>query len=37
MRTSCIAQGTLINALWSPRWEGVQGRGATCKHVTDSL
>ena len=22
MRTYCIAQGTLLNALWCPKWEG---------------
>ena len=22
MRTCCIAQGTLLNALWWPKWEG---------------
>ena len=28
MRTDCIAQGTLLNALWRPEWEGKpKGRG----------
>ena len=22
MRTDCIAQGTLLSALWGPKWEG---------------
>ena len=22
MRTYCTAQGTLLNALWGPKWEG---------------
>ena len=22
MRTSCVGQGTLLNALWEPEWEG---------------
>ena len=28
MRTSCIAQGTLLSTLWGPKWEGSpKGRG----------
>ena len=28
MRTDCVAQGTLLNALWRPEWEGKpKGRG----------
>ena len=28
MITYCIAQGTLLNALWCPKWEGnPKGRG----------
>ena len=26
VRTYCIAQGTLLNALWSPKWEGSPER-----------
>ena len=24
MRTSCIAQGTLLSALWWPKWEEIK-------------
>ena len=27
MRTYCMAQGTLLSALWWPKWEGMQKRG----------
>ena len=28
MRTCCISQGALLNALWCPKWEGnLNGRG----------
>ena len=27
MRTYCIAQGTLLNALWLPKWEGNPKKG----------
>ena len=23
MRTCCISQGALLNALWCPKWEGI--------------
>ena len=26
MRTYCVAQGTLLNALWGPGWEGSPER-----------
>ena len=37
MRTYCVAQGTLLHALWWPKWEGVQKRGDVCIHTADSL
>ena len=38
MITYCIAQGTLLNALWWPKWEGnPKNRWDICKHKTDSL
>ena len=38
MRTSCIAQGTLLNTLWWPKHgKEVYKRGAMCIHTTDSL
>ena len=30
MRTYHIAQGTLLNALWWPEWEGVHKGGDAC-------
>ena len=27
MRTDCIAQGTLLSALWWPKWEGNPKKG----------
>ena len=31
MRTFCIAQGTLLNVLWWPKWEGnPKKRGYLC-------
>ena len=29
-RIYCIAQGTLLNVMWEPRWEGVWGRWHAC-------
>ena len=43
MRTYSIAQGTLLNALWWPKWEELQKRGEiyiyihTHIHIADSL
>ena len=38
MRTYCIAQGTLLNALWGPKWEGnPKKRGDICIGIADSL
>ena len=37
MRTCCIAQGTQLNALWWPKWEGHVKRGDICVCITDSL
>ena len=36
MRTDCIAEGTLLNALWWPIWKG-NPRGDIRIHVADSL
>ena len=34
MRTCCIAQGTLHNALWGPKWEGnPKKRGYMFMHM----
>ena len=30
-------QGTLLNVLWQPRWEGIWGRIDTCIHMAESL
>ena len=36
MRTDCIAQGTLLSALWGPKWEGnPKKRGYM--YIADSL
>ena len=37
MRTYCVAQGTLLSALWGPKWERIQKRGDICVHRADSL
>ena len=37
MRTYCIAQGTLLNALQGPRWEGNLKKRIIGIHLTDSL
>ena len=37
MRTFCITQGTLLSALWGPKWERIQKRGVTCTHRAGSL
>ena len=29
MRTSCIAQGTLLSALWWPKWEEIKKKQKT--------
>ena len=36
-RTYCIAQGTLSNALWRPKWEGNPKRGDVSICIADSL
>ena len=30
MRNYCITQGTLLSALWGPKWKGNPRRGAVC-------
>ena len=35
MRTYCLAQETLLSALWRPKWEGNPKRGDTCIHIAD--
>ena len=36
MRACCVAQGTLLTALWTPKWEGKpRERGYMC--IADSL
>ena len=37
MRTYHIAHGTLLNALWWPKWEGNPKRGDVCIRMADSL
>ena len=44
MRTSCIAQGTLLSALWWPKREEIKKNQKTknkkqvmCIHIDDSL
>ena len=37
MRLYWIAQGTLLTALWWPKWEGTPKTGGICKHTADSL
>ena len=36
MKTYCIAQGTLLKALWWPKCEGNPKRGDICIHIADS-
>ena len=36
MRTDCMAQGTLLSALWWPKWEGNPKRGGICIYTADS-
>ena len=33
MRTYCIAQGTLLNALWWPEWKGNPKKEERCVYV----
>ena len=38
MRTYCIAQGTLLRALWSPQWEGnLKKKGYLCMCVEKEI
>ena len=37
MGTYRITQGTLLNALWCPKWEGTQKREDICICVADSF
>ena len=37
MRTYCIAQGTLLNALWQPKWEGNSKKMDICICLVDSF
>ena len=37
MRAHCIAQGTLLNALWWYNWKEIQNRGDICKHRANSF
>ena len=37
MRTCFIEQGTLLRALWWPKWKEIQNRGGPCTHIADSL
>ena len=37
MRTYCEAQGSLLNALPWPEWEGSEGRGDIRIHEADAL
>ena len=37
MRTCCVAQGTLLNALWGSKWEGNQIRGDHQKQISITL
>ena len=32
-----MAQGTLLNVMWKPGWDGVWGRMDTCVMMADSL
>ena len=32
-----MAQGTLLNVLWQPGWEGIWRRMDTCMCMTESL
>ena len=33
----CVAQGTLLNAMWKPGWEEIWGRIDTCICMAESL
>ena len=35
LRTDCTAQGTLLRALWRPKWEGIQKRRDTVGDTED--
>ena len=37
MRTGCVAQGTLLSAMWWPTWEGNPKWRDICIHIADSL
>ena len=37
MGTYCVAQGTLPNALWKPKWEEVQKGGDICMCMSGSF
>ena len=37
MKTYCVAQGTLLRALWWPKWRETQTREDVCKYRVDSL
>ena len=37
MRTSCVAQETLLGALWWPKWEGNPEKGLFVHVMDDSL
>ena len=37
MRTYCIAQGTLLSALWWPKWEGNPKERGYIIHTAESL
>ena len=36
-RSYCITQGTLLEVMWQPGWEGVWGRIYTCISVAESF
>ena len=36
MRACCTAQGTLLKALWWPKWEGNENQRGVCIHIVDS-
>ena len=37
MRTYCIAQGTLLNALCDLNGKEIRGRRGMCAHMADSI
>ena len=37
MRTYCLIQGTLLSALWGPKWEGNPKKSNICIHIAESL